>query len=313
MLMKTKQREEKDLLTGKLLSYSAAAGALLAIGSNAEAQVIYTDVDPDSIVVSPELGSAGLFEIDLNGDGIVDVTIMAGSGDKWYSGDSASLSLWKTIRALPGTGGEVNIHPSYLTSWSNTYNFGKRLDAEAQIGPDLGEGDYWSGGSAAFELGWLGTYSATDQGPYNTGPWIDEEEPDKYLGIRFTLDEGVSYHYGWVRLNVPTDVSQVTVIDYAYEQTADTPITAGDMGSGTSIGDGHVDPGVKVFSFNRSIIVSDLETDHARADIFNVAGQLIQSVQVEQGRTEIPMDDTGLYLVRIDTGKGLVSKKVIVR
>ena len=310
MLMKTKQLEEKELLTGKLLAYSAAAGAIFEVGQNAEAQVAYTDVDPDEIVIAPGLGLADTLAIDLNGDGIIDVNIVHGSGDKWYT-TGTSASLWKTIRALPGTGGQVNIAPSYLTAWSASYNFANRFDAEALIGPDLGEGEYWSGGTSSFELAWLGTY-AQGTGPYNTGPWVDGA-PDKYLGIRFTLDEGTSYHYGWVRLDVTSDIIQVTVKDYAYEQTADVAIAAGDMGN-VSVRDGlRNDLDVKVFSFNRSIIVSDLDVDRAQADVFNVAGQLVRSIQVEKGRTEIPMENNGLYIVRIDTGKDLVSSKVIVQ
>ena len=312
MLMKTKQHKEKDLLTGKLLSYSAAAGAILAVGSEAEAQVKYIDVDPDSVVVAPELGYAGIFEIDMNGDDSINVTIVVGSGDKWYSGSVGSGSLWKSVRALPGFGGEVNIHPSYLTAWSATYNFANRFDADDLIGPDLGEGDYWSGGSASFELGWLGTYSAGAGASYLTGNWVDNE-PDKYLGIRFTLDEGGSYHYGWVRLDVSSDMSQATVKDYAYEQTADTPIAAGDMGE-VSVRNGlNNDLGVKIFSHLGNIIISDLKTDRAQADVFNVAGQLVQSVQIEQGRSQIPMEDKGLFIVRIDTGADIVSSKVVVQ
>jgi len=309
MLMKTKQLEEKDLLTGKLLSYSAAAGALLAIGSNAEAQVKYTDVDPDSIVVAPELGYAGLFEIDFNGDDSIDVTIVAGNGDWWYTPPGTSGSLWKSIRALPGNGAEIHIYTSYL--WGTTYFFANRFDAEMLIGPDLGEFEYWSGGTFSLTIGGHGTYE-TGKGPYTSGAWIDGE-PDKYLGVRFTLDDSVSYHYGWIRMDVPSDMSQVTVKDYAYEQTADTPIKAGDMGSGSSIRDGNFDPRVKVFSHLGNIIISDLKTDRAQADVFNVAGQLVHSAQIEKGRSEIPMDDKGLFIVRIDTGKGIVSSKVIVQ
>jgi hypothetical protein len=313
MLMKTNQREEKKFLTRKLLSYSAAAGALLAVGSDAEAQVKYTDVDPDAVVVLPtERGTRDSLSVDLNGDGIIDVNIMAGNGDKWGDTTNATnTSNWMSIRAKPAPGGEVNIHPSYLADWGETYNFANRFDAEDLLGPDLGEGDYWSGGAESFMLGWLGVYQTG--GTYNTGPWTDGET-DKYLGIRFTLDEGVSYHYGWIRLDVPSDQSQVTIKDYAYEQTADKAIVAGDMGSGTSVRDGlKNDLGVKLFSLDRNIIVSDLKVDQARAEVYNISGQLVRSVQVEKGRTEIPMESTGIFIVKIDMGAEIVSSKVIVR
>jgi hypothetical protein len=307
MPMKKNQLQKKDLLSPKLLSYSAAAGALLAVGANAEAQIAYTDVDPDSLVVAPEIQSQGIFAIDMNNDGTTDVTIVAGNGDWWYS---AGSSNWMSIRALPGTSAEVAAASSYLTSWSATYYFALRFDQDAMIGPD----ESFSGGSSSFQLGWYGTYASGTT--YNTGPWVDGET-DKYLGIRFSLDDGVSYQYGWVRLDVPADQSDVLVKDYAYEQTANLGIKAGEMvggGPGVSVEDGLADDlGVNISSYQNKIIISDLEIDHATADVYNVAGQLLHTVQVEKGRNEVPVDNKGLYIVRIDMGSEIVSSKVIVQ
>ncbi len=304
--MKTKKLQKEDLLTGKLLSYSAAAGAMLAIGQDAEAQVAYTDVDPDSVCIAPELDSASIFAIDMNGDEIVDVTIVAGDGDWYYANNETSVYHWWSIRALNGSGAEIANQYSYVSAWEKTFYWGKRFDKDASIGPDASLSFLTS--SWSFQLGFYGTESGAT---YTTGHWVDDDV-DKYLGIRFSLDEGVSFHYGWVRLAIGEKYKQVTVKDYAWEQTADKAIAAGDMGN-VSVRDGLQDLGVKVFSHNRSIIVSDLEMDQARADVFNIAGQLVHSVQVERGRTEIPIENTGLYLVRIDMGGEMVSSKVIVQ
>ena len=305
MPMKKNQLKEKDLLAGKLLSYSAAAGALFALGQDADAQIVYTDVDPDSTVVLPTVAdSAHIFEIDMNHDGAIDVTIVAGNGDWYYS---AGVSNWMSVRALNGSGASIATQSSYLSGWSATYYFAKRFDADALIGPD----ESWSTSSWSFQMGWKGTYPGYTTN-YNSGPWTDNE-PDKYLGVRFTLDEGTSYHYGWIRLDVAGDMSQFTVKDYAYQTNADLPIVAGATVN-TSVRDGLFDDlGVKVFSHQDKIVISDLEIDHATADVYNVAGQLLRSVQVESGRTEIPMDDKGLYIVRIDMGSDIVSSKVIVQ
>jgi len=303
MPMKKNQLQEKDLLSAKLLSYSAAAGALLAIGANAEAQVTYTDVDPDALVALPDTVGASIFEIDMNSDGNTDVTIVAGNGDWYYS---AGVSNWMSIRALNGSGAEVALQSSYLSGWGGTYYFGKRFDADAVIGPDESFGySSWS-----FQLGWLGTYATGLT--YNTGPWVDGET-DKYLGIRFSVDGGTSYHYGWVRLDVAGDQSEVLVKDYAYEETADKAIRAGSQNS-TSVRNGLAnDLGVNIFSHQNKIVISDLEIDHATADVYNVAGQLLHTVQVEKGRNEVPVDNKGLYIVRIDMGSEIVSSKVIVQ
>jgi len=275
---------------------------------------MYTDVDPDSVVVAPEVESAAIFEIDMNSDGTTDVTIVAGNGDWYY--DTSTPKHWYSIRALPGDGAEVPLQSSVVTAtgWG-TYWFAMRFDAGDLIGSDIGTSNYWSGplvntsGTWSWQLGFDGTSYSTY---YNYGLWNDGET-DKYLGIRFSLDEGVTYHYGWVRLDVPEDHKQVTVKDYAYEATADVAIEAGKKWT-TSIRDGlENDLGVKIFSHQNKIIISDLELDHATADVFNVTGQLVRSVQVEAGRNEVPMNDKGLYIVRIDMGGEMVSSKVIVQ
>jgi hypothetical protein len=313
MPMKKNQLHEKKLLSAKLLSYSAAAGALVAIGSNAEAQIVYTDVDPDSEVVAPEVGSAGIFEIDMNNDGITDVTIVAGNGDWYY--DTSTPVHWTSIRALPADGAEVVVASSYVSVWSNTYWLAQRFDADDLIGSDNGSLNYWSGpivntsGTWSWQLGFVGTsYSSY----YNYGLWNDGET-DKYLGIRFSLDEGVTFQYGWVRLDVADDHSQVTVKDYAYEMTADKAIAAG-KSVNVSVRNGLAnDLGVNIFSHQNKIVISDLEIDHATAKVYNVAGQLLHTVQVEKGRNEVPVDNKGLYIVRIDLGSEIVSSKVIVQ
>ncbi len=310
MLMKTKQLKEKDLLTGKLMAYSAAAGAILAISPNAEAQVAYTDVDPDSTLMATEVGTQSIFEIDMNGDGTIDVTVIHGNGD-WYASEGASN--WISVRALPGEGAELAVNSSYIEGWGATYSFAARFDAEVAIEPDMGTVNYWYGagtGGTSFQLGWFGTYA--DGTTYNTSPWLGGDA-DKYLGIRFSLDEGTSFHYGWVRLDVADKQANAVVMDYAWEQTADKAIVAGDMGN-VSVRDGlRNDLGVKLFSLDRSIIVSDLEVDRARAEVYNISGQLVRSVQVEKGRTEIPMESTGIFIVKIDMGGEVISSKVIVR
>jgi hypothetical protein len=51
-------------------------------------------------------------------------------------------------------------------------------------------------------------------------------EGDRYIGVRFMI--GTDTHYGWIRLNVPTGVNQVTVLGYAYESQPGVGIHGGD-------------------------------------------------------------------------------------
>lgn len=309
-----KQLQEKDHLNAKLLAYSAAAGALLALGADAEAQIVHTDVDPDSIVPIPDVvGEQNIFDIDMNNDGTVDVTIIAGNGD-WYYSDGSYPTHWWSIRGLPVNGAELVVTPSYVSAWGGTYTLAKRFDADELIGSDVGTSNYWSIGwgpsdTYSWQFGFVGYSYGTY---YNYGQWNDGE-PDKFLGIRFTLDAGTTYHYGWIRMDVAEDHTQVVVKDYAYESRADMAIPAGATKQVSVENDLADDLAVKVFSHERNIIVSDLKANRAQAEVYNVTGQLLRSVQVETGRTEIPMNNKGLYIVRIDVEGEIVSSKVILK
>ncbi|MCP5061186.1 MAG: hypothetical protein GY936_01820, partial [Ignavibacteriae bacterium] len=49
---------------------------------------------------------------------------------------------------------------------------------------------------------------------------------DKCVAVSFQLSGNT--HYGWIRVNVNSDVTESTIIGYAYETVADTPIHADD-------------------------------------------------------------------------------------
>ena len=52
-----------------------------------------------------------------------------------------------------------------------------------------------------------------------------------YLGVRFMAADGL--HYGWIRLRAPSIAEfGPTVVDWAYESRPNTPLVAGDIGSG---------------------------------------------------------------------------------
>lgn len=54
-----------------------------------------------------------------------------------------------------------------------------------------------------------------------------------YVGFKFTIEADASVHYGWARVSLPTPVTGTTtqaggtIIDYAYDSTANTAILAG--------------------------------------------------------------------------------------
>lgn len=193
------KKELPKNLSKKLLAYSSAAGAVMAVGQTANAQIVYTDVNPDETVV----GSS--YNLDLNDDGTTDFVLTQGS---WYSG-------WSTVRITPqGGAGFLSTQYPPASGWG-TYTFAQMLEANDAIN-DAGQFNA-SSGNSTMSLGFFGTIGA--------GPFLNQTE--KFLGLRFTLDGGSTYHYGWARVSVDGAAASLVVHDYAYESAADTEILAG--------------------------------------------------------------------------------------
>ncbi len=49
---------------------------------------------------------------------------------------------------------------------------------------------------------------------------------NKFIGIKFKI--GTDTHYGWIRINMPTNVDSVKIIDWAYQKLPDQRIVTGD-------------------------------------------------------------------------------------
>jgi len=292
--MKPKQLLKNDPLTGRLLSYSAAAGAIIALGQKADAQVIYTDVDPD-VILDAAVDEEEIYELDINNDGTIDVDIK-NVKSAWYN--------YGFVNPRPG-GGVVTSFLFYACdTWSSTYHIALKFEEGDVIDSEL---NFLTSTQAS--MGWAAVYAGNG---CTTGQFHEESENGKYLGIRITLDEGETYHYGWVRVEVDSIYSKVTVLDYAYEQTPDLGIEAG-ASSGTPVEDQLLDMRVRIYSAQNLIILEDLKHDRAEAEVFNLAGQLVNSVSVQRGRNEIPVETNGLYFVRLKVGNEVVgSNKVLV-
>ena len=189
-----KKALQSPSLTGKLKAYSMAAGALGMAAGTAEANVIYTDENPDFAGV---IGSQ--YFLDLNNDGNDDFRI-------WHNGSSnLYISPLTSQNEVLGSGGSTFAYPFALNS-------------SAIIS---------SGAGGFFNNGFGGGFQSLNYGNCSFGNWCTVT--DGFIGLRFQI--GANIHYGWVRLDVNQAGSVWTVKDYAYEDIAGTAILAGSMGA----------------------------------------------------------------------------------
>ncbi len=207
------------------LASAAAGGAALAITPAAEAVIQGPPPGtPLPINLTTTTSTRVSANIDMDGDGKTDFKIYQSRSSYTFTISSIPISTTTTNRAgiyaqkyFATTGPPV---PAGIIASSSgrfalpistpNYNIANNL-----TGPSSGN---WRTSGA--QLG--SSYSVPFQGPGN-----------KYVGVRFTNATGE--HFGWIQVSVAADSSSVTILDWAYEDVADTPILAGATSSAPAV------------------------------------------------------------------------------
>lgn len=96
-------------LAKKLKAYSALAGVVAVAPMAVNAQIIYTNVEPDTVVNFPD----GVYNLDLNNDGIIDFEFHL---EKYISSNrSGNTSTWRYLEIAPHQQNEMAC--SYISSY----------------------------------------------------------------------------------------------------------------------------------------------------------------------------------------------------
>jgi hypothetical protein len=278
--------------------YAAAAGAVVALAPTAaDAQIVYTDIEPDLFVEDTDTAGDGAFtglSADFDGDGDHEVLFFERDTDAYtrfaYDVDPTDGpdKITGAIGTLVPFGG------------GGTYLYPLPLSAGASIGPghpDLVTATTYTYGTFTFQgsdpAGWLGT--------------------DAYLGVQFTLD-GTSTHYGWIRVEIPNAGGAIIVKEMAYEATPDTPIEAGATGVAIEPGpDGQ--PGTHALSAafpnpaadRAQVTLEVARTQVVRVVVYDARGREIATLHdgpLAAGRDHVLTFDgtrfrSGVYVVRV--------------
>ncbi len=190
-----KKKLLKDSLTNRLLKYSAAAGAIIAISSNADAQVAYSGTQ------NLDFSAQGvLHPLDLDGDGTDDFNFgLPGASSVFNSYTSYNSAFISN----PASNSWVGSSDPYALSSSYA------ISASASF---AGSGGGWNLGSASSAGS---NYSGNFPG-----------QGDQFIGVKFDISGET--HYGWIRINLASSCDALTIVDWAYEETPDVGILAGD-------------------------------------------------------------------------------------
>jgi len=272
----------------KLTSYTAFAGAIVA-GSAANAQITYTDVNPDAVA-----DSLNPFAIDFNNDATPDLAfgVQHISGSFTNSGQTLTY-VGAFAYAVAPAGKIVTID----TLQADTLNCGVAISQASNFG------------NASFGSLALAALIQPINYPFASGPYIGVN--DKYLGFQFTL--GTNTHYGWARLSVAADATTITIKEYAYNAT---PSGAINTCQTAGIEDVAVENKVTIKPLlDEAIINVTPDLVGGTLAITNLAGQTVKTVAINDVNAKISYEglNTGIYFVEARFESGSVNKKVYVK
>jgi hypothetical protein len=198
----------------KLIRYSTAAGALLAVSGAANAVVV-----PGTIMLNysgnldPAYNGDAILDhdndivyIDMNNDGIPDFIAYM-----WIDDDSSSGAMFFSSYGSGSSNGFFAMDSSYTLSVN-------KFDLNDQIGPSFSDYNNW---------GLLGGFSGSDGPPPPSplGDYFDWDGDHGYIGIG--LGTPGSANFGWVEMDLRTNSQSAEFLACALETVPNTPITAG--------------------------------------------------------------------------------------
>ncbi len=278
--MKTKRTLGKK--ASKALSYSGMATALLAMAHDADAQVVYTDVNPDVTF------SDDFFEIDFDGDEVIDLAF----GQINLSSANSEKNV--VILAVP----DGNGFKGYVSS---TFVYASAMSFGVAIAPG---GNFQTGTGTCVFAASYGTF----------GDWGGQIA---YVGCKFEGGDGQT-HYGWVHLEVAPGATSVTILAYGYESTPNTAISAGDMGTTTGIGtvaekfNFNIAPNP---TKDQAVIgLQGVKGQNVTVSVIDAMGKVMFTEQVSAMEETHTLDLSnlaqGTYFVRLENGKEVAFRKV---
>jgi hypothetical protein len=290
----------------KLLKYSVFAGTYLLLHDVVKAEIIYTNINPDTIFDSHNEGA--FFDIDNNGT--FDFTVLNLSltfTTPLYS----KLFDYEAVFAVPYAAENFLAGNSFEYYYGPIY-FPYALDESTLINDKLN----WI--NAPLQI--LGFHLSTNNIPNlcNYCNWYGElviETIDKYLGLKFADSEGL-YHFGWIRCDVKDLGRTLIVKDYAYETIPNKPIITSDTTS-TNIEEFNNDNFCSFYFYNNIIYVNFIDESYFEHEIhiYSLDGKLFanyKSISELEFTLDLNGVPSGIYLINITNGKFSTSSTIYI-
>jgi len=279
----------------RLKNYLLTAGTLSTAAMAAQAQIIYTDVNPDYVLDT----NLETYSLDINNDGTPEAIFLMYNGVISSSIAAYGVALYSSSNSV----GVVGNYGYYNWNGSST-SFGVLSALDDNVTVDI-NANFMSYGFAGLEA-----FYVNNPGSVLTIPeWFGKD--DKYMGIVFS--DGVSVNFGWMRCSMNNDGTIFTIKDYAYNSQNNAPILTG---ATTPVGLEEVSAeqihiqqrGSKV----NVLLAGDLKGGSVK--VFNATGQLVHEEVIAGSQVRLDLSDKegGVYSISVQNGATVSSKKIIL-
>ncbi|MGL4599067.1 MAG: T9SS type A sorting domain-containing protein [Bacteroidia bacterium] len=277
----------KKEIQNKLRAYTAAAGSIAAFVGTADAQIIYTDINPDVVLT----GSNATYNLNMDNNNTTEMTFAS-----YVSTDSAGNPVAYAMLLSLNT---PNTNATLGALYSATVPFPYAL---ANGAPINAANPNWQQQNIGIQ--YLAAVIYSTPYCYFLG------QNDRYLGVRFNINNQL--HYGWVRLSCNAGASVLTIKDYAYNTQVGSPINAGDMVNSIQPLSQSI---TRIYTSNNQLVINRDETNPVTVTVVNMQGETIFTEQTtDQNYThDLGTIAAGIYLVNVTGETGMVTRKIYIR
>jgi len=270
---------------------------MTAVGSSADAQVVYTDG------ADVTLNGDDIIQIDFTNNYATDVELQLGDGNgtPYLVNGSWVADARRDLESYGSGNGRI------ATS-STAPNYADRLDLGAIINVNNTYDD--DGQTKIYDVAnsnlTYQTYAGMVERNTPASPWV-ENTADKYLGVKFLI--GHNTHYGWILMSVNSQYT-ATIKSFAYNTTPGEAITAGQ--TVTSIFNSKAEA-LNVNLFEETLTLGKM-TRGGNVSVMNATGNEVFSSKVNAGDNEYKVAGLtpGLYIVNVNLEEKVITKKVMV-
>lgn len=273
----------KKSLQDKLKGYLALTGSITAV--SAGAQVVYVDINPDTIV-----HDSIFYNLDFNNDAVTDFQFITGV-------DTTQSPNWVFANVLIQGVTTNAIESSVQTPY--TYPFALNVgDTIKASNPN------WVSYAAASVQ-----YLASTIGSAYYGNFLGQN--DKYMAARFDISG--TTHYGWVRMSINAAADSIIIKDYAYEAQPDSDLV---IALPTGIQPLQNANGIRVHAYENTLFVhTAAPQEGGRISIYNMNGQLVREEEITSGEMTVNLanETTGMYVVHVRQGDSMTTRKIYIR